>query len=439
MFNKALKQALTDAMAKLQAAESREIAIDRSTAIIEFKPDGTIIRANKNLLATMGYDLQEIVGQHHRIFCFPDYQASRDYNLFWKRLAAGEYIKDRFRRRNKKGEVVWLEASYNPIRGVDGKIETVLKLATEITKQIAIEQEQNSMIEAINRSMAVISFSPNGEVLDANKNFESALGYRLEEIKGKHHRLFCRREESDSPEYLNFWSRLNRGEFFSGRFHRLKKSGESIWLSATYNPVFDTNGKLYKVVKFSRDITHQVIQQQAESEAAKLAYQISKQTDNSAHHGAQVIRDTVEVVQGIADELYQSAENISAVSQQSEMISSIVQTIRGIAEQTNLLALNAAIEAARAGEQGRGFAVVADEVRSLAARTAQATVEIVDVVNRNRELAQRAVESMQASQHKVGQGVDLVSQAGGVIEEIQSGAKQVVDAVRQFTETLGKV
>ncbi|MFJ2318870.1 methyl-accepting chemotaxis protein [Pseudomonas sp. NPDC087817] len=177
-------------------------------------------------------------------------------------------------------------------------------------------------------------------------------------------------------------------------------------------------------------------QQHAESDAAKLAYDISQQTDESARHGAKVISETVEVVRGIADELSKSAEGITAVNQQSEMISSIVKTIRGIAEQTNLLALNAAIEAARAGEQGRGFAVVADEVRNLAARTSQATVEIVEVVKRNHELAQDAVESMQSSRLKVDQGVNLVNQAGDVIEEIQSGARQVVEAVRQFTEAL---
>ncbi|WP_419096363.1 MULTISPECIES: methyl-accepting chemotaxis protein [unclassified Pseudomonas] len=149
-----------------------------------------------------------------------------------------------------------------------------------------------------------------------------------------------------------------------------------------------------------------------------------------------MISETVAVVRGIADELSRAAEGISAVSQQSETISSIVQTIRGIAEQTNLLALNAAIEAARAGEQGRGFAVVADEVRSLAARTAQATVEIVEVVKRNHDLAQDAVNNMQSSQHKVDQGVGLVNQAGDVIEQIQRGARQVVDAVRQFAEAL---
>lgn len=436
MFNKPIKQALSSALAKLQAAEARKMAVDRSTAMIEFKPDGTIVSANENLLATMGYRLEEIVGQHHRIFCFPDYQASAEYRKFWQRLAAGEFIRERFLRRHKQGQEVWLEASYNPIKGPDGRIEGVLKLATDITALVAREQEQNSMVEAISRSMAVIAFNPKGEVLEANENFEQTMGYRLSEIRSKHHRMFCTREEADSAEYRRFWERLNKGEFFSGRFQRINRHGDTIWLSATYNPVFDASGKLYKVVKFARDVTGLVRQQQAESEAAKLAYEISQQTDESARHGAKVIRETVDVVRGIADELSRAAEGITAVSQQSEMISSIVQVIRGIAEQTNLLALNAAIEAARAGEQGRGFAVVADEVRNLAARTSQATVEIVEVVKRNHELAQVSVDSMQASRHKVDQGVNLVNQAGDVIEEIQSGARQVVDAVRQFADAL---
>ena len=436
MFNTTTKKALAKTQVKLQALEARRLAVDRSTAMIEFKPDGTIISANENLLTTMGYRLEEIVGQHHRLFCFPDYQASAEYRKFWQRLAAGEFIRERFLRRHKHGQDVWLEASYNPIRGADGRIEGVLKLATDITDQVAREQEQNSMIRAIDRSMAVIAFTPKGEVLEANENFEQTMGYRQNEIRGKHHRMFCTREEADSAEYRHFWERLNKGEFFSGRFQRINRHGDTIWLSATYNPVFDASGRLYKVVKFARDITGMVRQQQAESDAAKLAYDISQQTDESARHGAKVIRETVDVVRGIADELSRAAEGITAVSQQSEMISSIVQVIRGIAEQTNLLALNAAIEAARAGEQGRGFAVVADEVRNLAARTSQATVEIVEVVKRNHDLAQVSVDSMQASRQKVDQGVNLVNQAGDVIEEIQSGAQQVVDAVRQFAEAL---
>ncbi|MBT9530752.1 MAG: PAS domain-containing protein, partial [Pseudomonas sp.] len=310
------------------------------------------------------------------------------------------------------------------------------KIAADISAQVRMEQEQNSLINAINRSMAMIEFNLQGEVLTANDNFLNTMGYRLEDIRGKHHRLFCNREEADSAGYKSFWAQLNRGEYVSGRFQRVGRNGQPIWLRATYNPVFDSNGKLYKVVKFASDVTEQVQHQEAESRAARIAYDTALQTDATAQQGAQVVQHTVEVMQGIAGELNRAAEGISAVSEQSEMISSIVQTIRGIAEQTNLLALNAAIEAARAGEQGRGFAVVADEVRSLAGRTSQATVEIVEVVRRNHELAQGAVNSMDASKDKAEQGVRLANEAGAVILEIQEGARRVVDAISQFTATL---
>ena len=436
MFNSHLKQTLAHCQLQLADASATLAALDRSMALIEFQPDGTILNANSNFLSLMGYTLAEVRGQHHRLFCEPGQSSSREYSEFWRRLASGEFVSERFLRRDKQGREIWLEASYNPILGASGRVEKVLKIAADISAEVRKEQEQNSLINAINRSMAMIEFNLQGEVLTANDNFLSTMGYRLEDIRGKHHRLFCNREEADSAGYKSFWAQLNRGEYVSGRFQRVGRNGQPIWLRATYNPVFDARGKLYKVVKFASDVTEQVQHQEAESRAARIAYDTALQTDATAQQGAQVVQHTVEVMQGIAGELNRAAEGISAVSEQSEMISSIVQTIRGIAEQTNLLALNAAIEAARAGEQGRGFAVVADEVRSLAGRTSQATVEIVEVVRRNHELAQGAVNSMDASKDKAEQGVRLANEAGAVILEIQEGARRVVDAISQFTATL---
>ena len=436
MFNSHLKQTLAHCQLQLADASATLAALDRSMALIEFQPDGTILNANSNFLSLMGYTLAEVRGQHHRLFCEPGQSSSREYSEFWRRLASGEFVSERFLRRDKQGREIWLEGSYNPVLSASGRVEKVVKIAADISAEVRKEQEQNSLINAINRSMAMIEFNLQGEVLTANDNFLNTMGYRLEDIRGKHHRLFCNREEADSAGYKNFWAQLNRGEYVSGRFQRVGRNGQPIWLRATYNPVFDSNGKLYKVVKFATDVTEQVQHQEAESRAARIAYDTALQTDATAQQGAQVVQHTVEVMQGIAGELNRAAEGISAVSEQSEMISSIVQTIRGIAEQTNLLALNAAIEAARAGEQGRGFAVVADEVRSLAGRTSQATVEIVEVVRRNHELAQGAVNSMDASKDKAEQGVRLANEAGAVILEIQEGARRVVDAISQFTATL---
>jgi methyl-accepting chemotaxis protein len=436
MFNSHIKKELAVSQQRLADCEATLAALDGSMALIEFQPDGTILGANNNFLSVMGYRLEEIQSRHHRMLCPPKYANSVAYQGFWSRLGDGEFMTDRFLRLDKQGRDVWLEASYNPVRDASGRVIRVVKVATDVTARMQKEQEQENQIKAINRSMATIEFNRQGEVISANENFLAVMGYRLDEVVGKHHRLFCERSESESSEYRQFWERLNNGEFFSGNFKRLNSQGRPVWLRATYNPLFDANGRLYKVVKFASDITAQVLQQEAESRAARMAYETSLKTDDTAHEGARVVQETVDVIQGLAGELNHSAEAINAVSQQSEIISSIVQTIRGIAEQTNLLALNAAIEAARAGEQGRGFAVVADEVRNLAARTSQATVKIVEVVQHNRELATGAVARMEASKDKAEQGVKLAGEAGQVILDIQDSARQVVHAISNFSSTL---
>ncbi|HDZ38647.1 MAG TPA: PAS domain-containing methyl-accepting chemotaxis protein, partial [Marinobacter sp.] len=243
-------------------------------------------------------------------------------------------------------------------------------------------------------------------------------------------------DEAASPEYIAFWQKLNSGEFVADRFKRIDSSGVEVWLEATYNPVYDAENNLCKVVKFASVVTDQVAREAEVRDGASVAYDVSQQTDVSAKKGAAVVQQTVETMQQIATQMQAATESIEALGKQSLQINDIVQTIRGIAEQTNLLALNAAIEAARAGEHGRGFAVVADEVRTLAARTSKATEEIVGVVDQNKTLSDEVMRQMFSSREKAEQGLELASQSGTVIVEIQEGAKQVVDAVGRFANEL---
>jgi len=209
-----------------------------------------------------------------------------------------------------------------------------------------------------------------------------------------------------------------------------------VWLEATYNPVYDSEGNLSKIVKFASVVSDQVAREAQVREGASVAYDVSQQTDLSAKKGATVVQQTVETMQQIAAQMQTATQSIEALGKQSLQINAIVQTIGGIAEQTNLLALNAAIEAARAGEQGRGFAVVADEVRKLAARTSSATEEIVGVVKKNQGLSDDVMRQMLSSRGKAEQGLELANQSGAVILEIQEGAKQVVHAVGRFANEL---
>lgn len=436
MFGSNLRNELQAYKNRFQHIDQKMAAIRSSMAMIVFTPAGDIVDVNQAFLNVVGYRLEEVVGQHHRLFCPAKLVNSPEYRQFWSRLSKGESFSNRFMRLTKDGREIWLEATYMPVHDSAGQVVSVIKIAADITRQIQADNKQTSMLTAIDRSMAVIEFNLNGEVLEANENFLATMGYRLAEIRGKHHRLFCEPAEVNSDDYRRFWQRLNQGDYIHEVFKRLAKNGRVVWLRATYNPLYDAAGKLYGVVKFASDITAQVERRNAESEAAQLAYEIAQETDESSVKGAATVDETMQVVRGISEELDKVSEQIGALSNQSERISSIVQVIRGIADQTNLLALNAAIEAARAGELGRGFAVVADEVRNLASRTSQATVEINEVVQMNQNLTQSAVASMLGSQEKVRKGVALAGQAGEVMLQIRAEAQRVVSAVSQLQQTV---
>jgi methyl-accepting chemotaxis protein len=230
-------------------------ALNRVQGIIEFELDGTIVYANDNFLQAMGYKLSEVKGKHHSIFCDPAYVKSNEYKQFWAKLARGEFEQGEFRRVGKNGQDVWINASYNPVLGDNGKPSKVIKFATDITATKLLNAEYEGKIRAISKSQAVIEFNLDGTIIDANENFLKAMGYSLSEIKGKHHRMFCEEALAVSAEYKQFWEKLAAGHYEQGEYKRLAKGGREVWLNATYNPIFDYAGRPFKVVKFANDVT----------------------------------------------------------------------------------------------------------------------------------------------------------------------------------------
>jgi methyl-accepting chemotaxis protein len=239
---------------------SRIEAINRSNALIYFDLDGVILGVNDIFLETMGYDIgthDELIGKHHSIFICEEYATSLEYEKFWDILRSGKFYQGEFERRKKDGNLVNLQATYNPIFDENGKITKIMKVATNITSII----DSKKQIEAINKSTAIINFDINGFILDANDIFLQAMGYKIDEkdnVIGKHHSIFVSYEYSKSDEYIEFWERLKKGNFFDGIFERKKVDGSTIYLQATYNPIFDSKGNTTNVVKIATDITESV-------------------------------------------------------------------------------------------------------------------------------------------------------------------------------------
>ena len=234
-------------------------AIDKSQAVIEFEMDGTIITANENFLEPLGYTLEEIQGRHHSMFVEPEVRDSAEYKEFWTRLNRGEYTTGEYKRVGKHGQEVWIQGSYNPIRDKQGQPFKVVKYATDVSEQKLKNADFESQLAAIRKSQAVIEFNMDGTILTANDLFLQAMGYTLEDIQGRHHSMFVEPEVRESPEYKEFWARLNRGEYTQGEYQRVGKGGKQAWIQGSYNPIFDLNGRPYKVVKYATDITKEVV------------------------------------------------------------------------------------------------------------------------------------------------------------------------------------
>lgn len=348
MFNNKLKQEIRQLREDLMSIEQVKSSLDSEMLVLQLDPQGRIEMVNGNFESEMLYRAEQLLGRNIEDIV-PAHVKSLDfYQRMKSAITRGEHLNGAFRLLRGNGQEAWLRSILQPVKNSEGRIKYFTLHSSDLTRTIETSREHESLIKALMRSTAVIEFDLDGTILTANDRFLATVGYRLEQIRGKHHRMFCEPEEANSAGYQAFWDKLRRGEYVAERFKRIDAHGRVIWLEASYNPIFDAHDVLYKVVKFATVITDQVNQEQAVAEAADVAYNTSLGTDVSAQKATDVVTQTVSVMRGLEASMQEAAEGIQALDTQSRVIGSIIKTISDIAGQTNLLALNAAIEAARA-------------------------------------------------------------------------------------------
>lgn len=392
-------------------------AINRTQAVIEFALDGTIIAANRNFLDAMGYEEGDILGHHHRVFVDPQEAASAEYAAFWERLRTGRPDVGLYRRRGAGGREVWIQASYNPVMDRWGRPVKVVKFATDVTEQRLRTADMEGRLAAIDKAQALVSFTLDGIILEANDNFLATMGYSRDEVVGQHHRMFVDAADRESAEYRHFWEKLGRGEYDASLYRRVDSRGREVWIQGTYNPIFDMAGRPFKVVKYATDVTaqtratrtlHTSLAELADTvpaiaEQARITNALATEASRSASDGSAMVDAVI--------------ATMSAIQDGARDIAEIIGLIDSIAFQTNILALNAAIEAARSGGQGRGFAVVAHEVRMLSQRSSESARDI-------RELIERTLE-------RVREGNERSGEAGEAMRAILTCVSSLFDRVSE--------
>ena len=364
-------------------------ALSLSLAIIEFDPTGKILSANENFCKALGYEASEIIGKHHSLFVEPEYVRSAEYGEFWNKLGRGEFDAREYKRIGKGGRNVWIQASYNPVKGPKGNVVKVVKVAIDITETKLQNAEFESKLNAISLVQAVIEFTPAGEIITANENFLKTMGYRLDEIKGQHHRMFVEPSYAASSDYQAFWRKLNAGEFIADGFRRIGKGGKEAFLQASYNPILDPNGKVAKVVKFATDITDLV----------DLGAGLKRMAASDLE---QPIKRT------FAPALERSRLDFNTAQ---EMLRS---TMLGITEGVNLVATG-----------GQEITKAADDLSS---RTEQQAASLEETA--------AALDQVTATVKKT---TDGAKQARSVVSEARSDAETSGDIVRQTVEAMSRI
>jgi methyl-accepting chemotaxis protein len=390
-------------------------AIGKSQGMIEFNMDGTVITANEIFLKVLGYTLDEAVGTHHRTFCEDSFAQSIEYRQFWEKLNRGEFDSGEYKRIGKGGKEVFIQATYNPIFDSGGKPYKVIKFASDITEQTLRNAEFQGKVDAIGKSQGMIEFNMGGTVITANDNFLEVLGYTLSEAVGTHHRTFCEESYAKSIEYRQFWEKLNRGEFDSGEYKRIGKGGKEIFIQATYNPIFDPNGKPYKVVKFAIDITDKVHKVNQVLEVVKAV----SQGDLTCEIDVRGSDDLGQIGEGLKLLLSNLHENMSSLASNSQALSTAShelaatsQQMAGNAEETSAQAtvVSAASEQVNMNIQtvATGAEEMSASIKEIAHNANQATKVTSDAV-RLADSTNKTVTQLGVSSAEIGQVIKVIT------------------------------
>jgi methyl-accepting chemotaxis protein len=459
-------------------------AIDLSFAFIRFDADGNILQANENFVHTMGYDrLEQIQGKHHSLFVSQQYKNSPEYIQFWQHLKEGKVQKGEFERVTKTGENIWLQASYSPVKNELGKVDSVVKIAANITNQKGMADNLKSIQNTIDLSFGFIQFNAQGYITEVNDNFYTLLGYSSKiEILGKHHSIFMSSEVVKSDQYKQFWQSLNNGITQKGEFQRYTKQGKVVWIQAAYTPIKNNEGKVVSVIKIASDITanknaSQLAKRDLRLEVFNNVQEISSaieqiasgakdqanKTDETSGRMEEALKSSTDVAQRaklITDvantaavdsregeftvvQMLDAMNELNDVAQHTQRsmvtlangtveIARVLKVIKEIASQTNLLALNASIEAAQAGDTGRGFAVIASEVRKLAESSANSAKEIEVLVNTVQNNTDGVSNAMRQVIEKVTDGHKASSLVKEIIQKMSQStfqASELSDAI----------
>lgn len=429
-------------------------------AIIEFDCNGKILSANENFCSALGYSQEQIIGKHHSMFVDPDETSDKAYQQFWDNLANGEFQSGEFKRFRKDGEEIWINATYNPVLGRNGKPKKIVKFASNITAVKLEAAENRGKLQAISRAQAVIEFKVDGTILDANENFCNTVGYQLSEIQGRHHSMFVDPSFIETAEYKAFWAKLASGEFFAEEYKRIGKGGKEIWIQASYNPIFDMSGSVMKVVKYATDITGRVnavnaianglksmangdlsinIEDKFPEELDKLREDFNHSSQNLANTMRKIGQNTDGINNGsneirtASDELSKRTEQQAAsVEETAAAIEEITVTVNATAElagEAGALVKTTKAEAERSGEVVNKAVSAMAEIRDSSDQIADIISVIDDIAFQTNLLALNAgVEAARAGD--AGKGFAVVAQ------EVRELAKRSATAAKEIKELI---